>query len=91
MVNINDFKQIGDYVYEIPSSYRKDMQVPARFYADATLLEGVKNDKSLEQLINTAALPGRRRFHQELNHGFSQQVIKIPRRHAIRRGTKRRG
>ncbi len=58
MVNISDFKQIDEYVYEVPSSYREDMQVPARFYADAALLEGVKNDKSLEQLINTAALPG---------------------------------
>ena len=34
------------------------MHVPARFYADAVLLEGVKNDRSLEQLVNTATLPG---------------------------------
>jgi tRNA-splicing ligase RtcB len=34
------------------------MRVPARFYADAVLLEGVKNDRSLEQLVNTAVLPG---------------------------------
>jgi tRNA-splicing ligase RtcB len=34
------------------------MRVPARFYADAALLEGVKNDLSLEQLVNTATLPG---------------------------------
>lgn len=58
MVNIADFKQIDEYVYEVPSSYREDMLVPARFYADATLLEGLKNDKSLEQLVNTATLPG---------------------------------
>ena len=58
MVNINDFKQIEEYLYEVPVSYREDMRVPARFYADAELLEGVKNDRSLEQLINTASLPG---------------------------------
>ncbi len=58
MVSINDFKRIEEYVYEIPASYRADMQVPARFYADATLLDGVKNDKSLEQLVNTATMPG---------------------------------
>jgi len=58
MVNINDFKQIEKYLYEVPASYRDDMRVPARFYADANLLEGVKNDRSLEQLVNTACLPG---------------------------------
>jgi tRNA-splicing ligase RtcB len=58
MVSINDFKQIDEYVYEVPASYRSDMRVPARFYADAVLLEGVKNDRSLEQLVNTAVLPG---------------------------------
>ncbi len=58
MVNIHDFKQIEEYVYEVPASFREDMRVPARFYADAVLLEGVKNDRSLEQLVNTATLPG---------------------------------
>ena len=58
MVTINDFKQIEAFVYEVPSSYRKNMQVPARFYADGALLEGVRNDRSLEQLVNTATLPG---------------------------------
>jgi tRNA-splicing ligase RtcB len=58
MVNIKDFKQIEDFVYEVPTSYREDMHVPARFYADAALLEGVKYDRSLEQLVNTATLPG---------------------------------
>jgi tRNA-splicing ligase RtcB len=58
MISINDFKQIEEFLYEVPASYRDDMQVPARFYADAKLLEGVKNDRSLEQLVNTASLPG---------------------------------
>ena len=58
MVNIRDFKQIEEHLYEIPVSYRSDMRVPARFYADAKLLEGVKDDRSLEQLVNTATLPG---------------------------------
>ncbi|NNL76826.1 MAG: RtcB family protein [Desulfobacterales bacterium] len=58
MVSIHDFKRIEEYVYEVPTSYRSDMRVPARFYADAELLDGVKNDRSLEQLVNTAVLPG---------------------------------
>ena len=58
MVNIHDFNQIEEFVYEIPASFREDMRVPARFYADTALLEGIKNDRSLEQLVNTATLPG---------------------------------
>ena len=58
MANVHDFQKIEDFLYEVAASYREDMRVPARFYADATLLEGVKNDRSLEQLINTATLPG---------------------------------
>ena len=58
MVSVHDFKRIEDYVYEVPASFRSSMRVPARFYADAKLLDGVKNDRSLEQLINTAVLPG---------------------------------
>jgi tRNA-splicing ligase RtcB len=58
MVTVHDFKRIEDYIYEVPASFRRSMRVPARFYADAKLLDGVKNDRSLEQLINTAVLPG---------------------------------
>lgn len=53
-----DFRQIAPTIYEIPKSYRSDMRVPARFYADAVILEGALGDKSLDQLINTATLPG---------------------------------
>lgn len=58
MLSSRDFNQIEDYLYEIPSTFREDMRVPARFYADAQLLEGVVSDRSLEQLVNTATLPG---------------------------------
>ena len=62
MVSIEDFKQIQEYLYEVPASYRDDMRVPARFYADAKLLAGVKDDRSLEQLVNTACLPGAAKY-----------------------------
>ena len=58
MVGTRDFKKIGDFLYEIPTSYRPDMRVPARFYADDHLLDGITGDHSLEQLVNTATLPG---------------------------------
>jgi tRNA-splicing ligase RtcB len=41
MININDLKHIDEYIYEIPATYREDMRVPARFYSDSKLLEGI--------------------------------------------------
>ena len=58
MVSASDFKRLRPYLYEIPQSYRQDMNVPARFYSDAQLLEAIKGDKSLSQLVNTATMPG---------------------------------
>lgn len=51
-------RQISEYIYEIPKSFRPDMNVPARFYSSEELLKGVLGDKSLDQLINTTTLPG---------------------------------
>jgi tRNA-splicing ligase RtcB len=58
MINIRDLRRIDAFLYEIPPSFRPDMRVPARFYADESLIEGVLGDRSLEQLVNTATLPG---------------------------------
>jgi len=58
MVQSRDFNRIDKYLYEVPQSFRGDMRVPARFYADPELMEGALGDKSLEQLVNTATLPG---------------------------------
>ncbi len=58
MVSSEDFNQVDDFLFEVPKSYRNDMRVPARFYADNELLQAIKSDKSLDQLINTTTLPG---------------------------------
>ncbi len=58
MVKRSDLVQIAPYLYEIPKSYRADMRVPARFYANGELLAKALEDRSLEQLVNTATLPG---------------------------------
>jgi tRNA-splicing ligase RtcB len=58
MVNKADLVRISEYVWEVPTSYRSDMKVPARIYASEKLLELVFRDRSMEQLINTAAMPG---------------------------------
>ena len=58
MIAKRDLAKIEPYVWEIPTSWRDDMRVPARIYADDYLLEMTLKDRSMEQLINTATLPG---------------------------------
>ena len=58
MVKRSDLVRISEYVWEIPKSFRPDMKVPARIYASEKLLEQAFRDESMEQLVNTAAMPG---------------------------------
>lgn len=58
MLSLKDLKRLGPYVWEVPQSYRPDMRVPARIYASRELLEKALTDKSMEQLVNAATLPG---------------------------------
>ncbi len=58
MVNLQDMIKISDFEWEIPQSYRQDMRVPVRIFATRQLLEAVMDDKSLEQAVNSATLPG---------------------------------
>jgi tRNA-splicing ligase RtcB (3'-phosphate/5'-hydroxy nucleic acid ligase) len=53
-----DLRQIDEHLYEVPQSFRADMRVAARFYADDDILGKALEDRSLEQLVNTATLPG---------------------------------
>jgi tRNA-splicing ligase RtcB len=50
--------RISETLYEISMDACADMRVPARVYADAELWEQISGDRSLEQLINVATLPG---------------------------------
>jgi tRNA-splicing ligase RtcB (3'-phosphate/5'-hydroxy nucleic acid ligase) len=50
-------RQVSEVVWEIPTSYKEGMQVPARLYATKKLLDEM--DKGVfEQLTNVACLPG---------------------------------
>ncbi len=53
-----ELTQVDETLWEIPVSARADMRVPARVFADAELLEAIRDDRSLEQLENVATLPG---------------------------------
>ena len=56
-VTREDLRKIGDYLYEVPKTFRHDMRVPARIYADEEMLEAALSDRSVEHVINTATLP----------------------------------
>jgi tRNA-splicing ligase RtcB len=57
-VSRTDVRQVGQNLYEIPQDFRPDMRVPARFFTDETFLSAALEDHSLDQLANTATLPG---------------------------------
>ncbi len=54
--SVRHLNKLEDYLYEIPQS--GDMNVPALIYIDQKLLDKVQEDKSLDQVVNVAALPG---------------------------------
>jgi len=57
-ITISDLQKIHEYLYEIPKSYRNDMRVPAQIFVNEAMLLEVLTDKSLEQIVNVASLPG---------------------------------
>ena len=59
MINLT---KINDWIWEIPKSYRSDMRVPARVYVSEKMLAGISRDRSLEQLVNVATLPGIQKY-----------------------------
>ncbi len=58
MLSQHNFVRLSEFVWEIPLTYREDMRVPARLYADEDLLNAALGDNSIVQLINTCTLPG---------------------------------
>ena len=57
-MNIENLIQISETEWEIPTYIRSDMRVPVKLFATRELLEQIINDKSLEQAMNAATLPG---------------------------------
>ncbi|MFC1721986.1 RtcB family protein [Patescibacteria group bacterium] len=58
MVDFKDFTKRSDYLWEIPKDFRRSMKVPARIYATEKMLKDILDERSLDQLINVASLPG---------------------------------
>ncbi|HMK08415.1 MAG TPA: RtcB family protein [Anaerolineales bacterium] len=53
-----DLVRQSPFQWEIPRTFRRDMRVPVRLFADERLIEGALSDASLTQAVNAATLPG---------------------------------
>jgi len=62
MVRKQDFRKVTPYVWELPKDVDRRMRVPARVYASEKLFEQAFRDRSIEQLVNVAMLPGIERY-----------------------------
>jgi len=51
-------RKLDDYRWEIPQSYKPGMRVPGLVYADEAMMRLIRQDQSLEQVVNVAFLPG---------------------------------
>ena len=58
MLTRNDLIKLEESLFEIPTTYRDDMRVPARIFVNEKILEEVLHDRSLWQLVNVTTLPG---------------------------------
>ncbi len=56
-VKIPEFEKQGDFIWDIPTTYKKGMLVPGRIYASKQLIDSM--DLTVyDQLANVASLPG---------------------------------
>jgi tRNA-splicing ligase RtcB (3'-phosphate/5'-hydroxy nucleic acid ligase) len=57
-MGVPGFERTADVVHEASRKCRPGMNVPARILADEVLLDQIGRDRSVEQLLNVATLPG---------------------------------
>lgn len=57
-IPITSLKKINENLFEIPSSFRKDMRVPALVFTNEKMIEDISQDRSFLQIVNVATLPG---------------------------------
>jgi tRNA-splicing ligase RtcB len=58
MIRKQDLKRINDYLWEIPTSFDPNMNIPVWIFASEELIEEALGDLSLTQAVNVACLPG---------------------------------
>ena len=58
MISIHDFEKISDFEWRILQHFHPQMRTAVRVFATRRLLEAALGDKSIEQAVNAAMLPG---------------------------------
>lgn len=58
MITKSNLIKISPQLWEISKNLRSDMRVSARIFATEQMLDEILKDRSLEQLVNVACLPG---------------------------------
>ncbi|MCG8342244.1 MAG: RtcB family protein [Chlorobiales bacterium] len=58
----SNLRRIRSWLWEIPADTVKGMLVPGRFYASEAMLDQIFADRSLQQLVHVAMLPGIRKY-----------------------------
>lgn len=51
-------EKAGNNIWRIPKTYKEGMRVPGLIFASDALMETIRHDQALEQVANTAFLPG---------------------------------
>jgi tRNA-splicing ligase RtcB len=51
-------EKVDEYTWKIPKTFKPGMRVPGVVFADKNLLEKMTTDRTLEQCVNVAHLPG---------------------------------
>jgi len=62
-------KKVNDLTWEVPVEYNRHMRVPARVYADESLLNMIRRDDTLVQAVNITQLPGIQKYGITLPDG----------------------
>ncbi len=62
-------QKISEVEYEIPRGTKEGMRVPVRIYTNEQLLQKMLEDRTLEQAVNVAHLPGVQKFSVVLPDG----------------------
>src|SRR5947209_19007468 len=70
MAVIDNLQKISDTVWELPSSYKEGMRVPARIIATEKLVRGM-DEAVYQQISNVATLPGITRYALCMADGHS--------------------
>ncbi len=57
MPDIN-VREVDEYTYRIDQSHDRRMNVPGIIYSSPSMMNDIRNDQSLQQVVNVAMLPG---------------------------------